>query len=83
MMPRTTSPKAALTYDASSDTLHIDVCAPYKEQDSDEIGFGLLARTNPKTGAIENIEVRAFQKRLADGQAIELPLRLEGDAAST
>ena len=77
------TPKVTLTYDAASDSLHIDACHPYKEQESDEIGIGLLARTNPRTGVIENIEVRAFRKRLADGQAVELPIRLDVAAESS
>jgi len=80
MTTDTAKPKVIVTYDAISDSLHIDACRPYKEQDSDEIGLGVLARTNPTTGAIENIEIRAFQRRLADGQAVELPIRLEIDA---
>jgi hypothetical protein len=73
----TNTPRVTLTYDDVSDSLYIDACKPYKEQDSDEIGLGLLARTNPTTKAIESIEVRAFRKRLAGGQPVEVPLLLD------
>lgn len=73
--------KVTVTYDAASDSLHIDACPPYKEPESDQIALGVLARTNPTTDAIENIEVRSFQRRLADGQALELPIGLDVGAA--
>ena len=73
--------RVTLSYDAASDSLHIDACPPYKEQESGQIALGVLARTNPKTGAIENIEVRSFRKRSSDGQAVELPIRLDVGAA--
>jgi hypothetical protein len=74
--------KVTVTYDAASDSLHIDACPPYKEQESDQIALGVLARTNPTTGAIENIEIRSFQRRLADGQALELPIGLDASVTS-
>ena len=76
------TPRVTVTYDEASDSLHIDTCRPYKDQESGQIGLGVVARTNPTTGAIENIEVRAFRKRSADGQPVELPIRLDVGAGS-
>jgi hypothetical protein len=62
-----------VTYDEPSDSLHIDTCPPYREQGSDELTPGVLARFNPDDGTIENIEILSFRARLAAGKKIELP----------
>ena len=66
-----------VTYDEPSHSLHIDTCPPYREQESDEIKPGILARSNPSNGRIENIEILSFRARLAAGKPIELPVSLE------
>jgi uncharacterized protein YuzE len=68
-------------YDPVSDTLYIDVCPPYKEQESDLIAAGVVARSNPQTGEIETLEVMHFQKRFEDGKPFEIPVSLDIRAA--
>jgi hypothetical protein len=64
-------------YDPGSDTLYIDVCEPYQEQESDEIALGVIARTNPGTGEVENLEVLHFHKRFEGGEAFDIPVRID------
>lgn len=66
-----------LNYDEPSDTLFIDGCEPYAEQTSNEIEPGVLTRTNPTTGQIENIEVMFFKERLEKGRPFRVPLEWE------
>ena len=47
-------------YDREADILHIDKCPPYSEQESEELGDEVIARLNPGTGEIENLEVLFF-----------------------
>ena len=69
--------KLSFRYDRESDILHVDKCAPYPEQDSEELGDEVIARLNPQTGGIENIEVLFFSTRLLRGELFELPVRAE------
>jgi uncharacterized protein YuzE len=66
--------KLTLTYDRVGDILYIDTRPPYAEQESDELGDEVVARSNPTTGAIENLEVLFFSKRLASNARLELPI---------
>jgi hypothetical protein len=52
------------TYDEAGDILYIDAVAPYAEQESDEIAENVVARFNPKTGAVENLEILFFTRGL-------------------
>ena len=52
--------KLTFKYDRDADILHIDKCPPYRQQESEELGDEVIARLNPKTGAIENMEVLFF-----------------------
>lgn len=65
-----------LEYDREGDILHIDIRAPYAEQHSQDIGDEVIARLNPQTGEVENLEVLFFSRRLQDDIALELPLNL-------
>jgi hypothetical protein len=47
---------------------------PYPEQESDEIGDEVIARFNPDTGQIENLEVLFFSTRLLRSNLFELPV---------
>lgn len=60
--------------DALGDALYIDVCPPYAEQLSEEVDDGVIARINPHTGAVENLEVLFFTRRLEQGRTLNLPL---------
>lgn len=66
--------KLTFTYDREADTLHIDTRPPYAEQESEEIGDEIVARLNPDSNAIENLEVLFFSTRLQDGRPFELPV---------
>ena len=69
--------KLTFKYDRDADILHIDKCPPYPEQESEEIGNEVIARLNPKTGEIENMEVLFFSTRLLRGDIFEVPVEAE------
>jgi hypothetical protein len=52
--------KLSFRHDRDADILYISKCPPYAEQESEELGDDVIARFNPKTGAIENVEVLFF-----------------------
>src|SRR2546422_482137 len=54
--------KLTFRYDREGDILHIDKCPPYGEQDSEELPDEVVARLNPETGEVENIEVLFFPR---------------------
>ncbi|QDZ41612.1 DUF2283 domain-containing protein (plasmid) [Euhalothece natronophila Z-M001] len=61
-------------YDKVGDILYIDVCSPYPEQESEEIADQIVARLNPQSGEVENLEVLFFSKRLEDKNPLQLPV---------
>lgn len=61
-------------YDRDNDILYIDKKPPYAEQESEELGDEVVARLNPVTGEIENLEVLFFSKRLSSSNILELPV---------
>ncbi|MEK7406770.1 MAG: DUF2283 domain-containing protein [Acidobacteriota bacterium] len=69
-------------YDREADILHIDKRPPYAEQESQELEDEIVARLNPETGEVENLEVLFFSTRLLRRDLFELPvsadLRLAG-----
>jgi uncharacterized protein YuzE len=69
--------KLSFKYDRQADILHIDKCPPYAEQQSQELGDEVIARVNPQTGAVENLEVLFFSTRLLCGDLFELPVTAE------
>jgi uncharacterized protein YuzE len=69
--------KLRFKYDREADILHIDRCAPYAEQESEELGDEVIARLNPDTGVIENLEVLFFSTRLLRNDLLELPVEAE------
>jgi uncharacterized protein YuzE len=74
--------KLKFRYDREADILHIDKCSPYREQESEELADEIIARLNPNTGEVENLEVLFFSTRLLRSDLFELPvsadLRLVG-----
>ena len=62
------------TYDREADILRIDKCQPYAEQESQELTDEVVARLNPDTGEVENLEVLFFSTRLLRTDLIELPV---------
>ena len=69
--------KLSFKYDREADILHIDKHVPYPEQDSEELGDEIVARLNPKTGEIENLEILFFSTRLLRTDLFELPVSAE------
>ena len=63
-------------YDREGDILYINKMAPYPEQESEELGDDIIARINPRTGDIENIEVLFFSTRLLRDDMFEVPLEI-------
>lgn len=70
-------------YDALGDILYIDVVAPYAEQHSDMLSDYVVARSNPRTADIENLELLFFMRTLTKEGKYELPVlaRLWADPA--
>jgi uncharacterized protein YuzE len=66
--------KLTIRYDKIGDILYLDQCSPYPEQRSEEIGDEIVARFNPESGNIENLEILFFSKRLESQTQLELPL---------
>jgi len=66
-------PSLKFGYDRDADILHIDRCSPYSAQESEELG-DVVARLNPSTGQVENLEVQFFSTRLLRTEMFELPL---------
>ena len=66
--------KLTFKYDREADILYISKRTPYAEQESEEIGDEVVARLNPATGEIENLEVLFFSTRLLRSDLFELPV---------
>jgi uncharacterized protein YuzE len=63
-----------LRYDKIGDILYLDTCAPYADQESEELGDDMIARLNPTSGKVENLEILFFSKRLQPLNLLELPI---------
>ncbi|MBM4431593.1 MAG: DUF2283 domain-containing protein [Chloroflexi bacterium] len=61
-------------YDREADILYINTVTPYAEQESEELGDEVIARLNPQTGKIENLEVLFFSTRLLQRALFSLPV---------
>ncbi len=66
--------RLAFQYDREADIFYISTRSPYPEQQTEELGDDVVARLNPVTGEIENLEVLFFSARLAQGEPFELPI---------
>ena len=66
--------RLSFRYDREADILHIDKCAPYAAQESEELGDEVIARINPTTDQIENLEVLCFSTRLLRNELFALPV---------
>lgn len=69
--------KLTFRYNREADVLHIDKCLPYADQESEELGDEVIARTNPSTHEVENLEVLFFSTRLLRHDLLELPVEAE------
>jgi uncharacterized protein YuzE len=61
-------------YDRESDILYLDQCSPYPEQVAEELGDEVIARLNPDTGDIENLEILFFSTLLLRSDSLQLPI---------
>ncbi len=75
--------KLSFEYDREGDIFSINKCPPYAEQESEEIDYGIVARLNPSTGEIENLEILFFSKRLSERTLFELPIIADLRLAAT
>jgi len=66
--------KLTFEYDGVGDILYVGKCPPYKEQESEDIGDEVVARLNPQTGEVENLEILFFAARLQRGESIVVPV---------
>jgi hypothetical protein len=55
-------------YDEVGDILYINKVPPYAEQESEQLAYNIVARRNPRTAAIENLEVLFFTRWLFKGE---------------
>jgi hypothetical protein len=69
--------KQTFKYDRVTDILNIDTVAPHRDQESEAIDDDVVARLNPVTGDIENLEVLFVSTRLLHADIFELPLEVE------
>jgi uncharacterized protein YuzE len=74
--------KPTFQYDRDADILYINKREAYAEQESEELGDEVIARLNPTTGEVENVEVLFFSTRLLREDLFELPLSAEMHLAS-
>jgi len=64
-------------YDRTGDILYLGKTPPYPEQESEEIDYGVVARLNPQSGEIENLEILFFSARVANGETLHLSVMAE------
>ncbi len=69
--------KLIFKYDREADILYINKRPAYAEQESEELDDEVIARLNPVTGEIENLEVLFFSTRLLRSDLPELPISAE------
>ncbi len=66
--------KLTFKYDRQADILYISKIESYKEQESEELGNEIIARLNPNTGEVENLEILFFSARLLQSDLFEVPV---------
>jgi hypothetical protein len=66
-----------IEYDRAGDILYLGKTTPYPEQESEELDYGMVARLNPKSGEIENLEILFFTARVLGGEKLQLPVFAE------
>lgn len=64
-------------YDKTGDILYLGKTKSYPEQDSEELDYGVIARLNPQTRDLENLEILFFSSRVAKGESVRLPVTAE------
>jgi uncharacterized protein YuzE len=66
--------KLTFQYDREGDILYINTVTPYAAQESEELGDEIIARLNPKTRKIENLEILFFSTRLLRKELFSVPV---------
>lgn len=66
--------KLTFQYDRTGDILYINKRPPYEQQDTEELGDDVVARLNPKTREVENLEILFYSTRLLRNDLLELPV---------
>jgi hypothetical protein len=61
-------------YDVVGDILYLGKTKPYAEQESEEIDYGVVARLNPKSRDVENLEILFFSARAKAGERLSIPV---------
>lgn len=61
-------------YDVAGDILYLGKTKPYAEQSSEEVDYGVVARLNPHSHEIENLEILFFSARAKKSGGLELPV---------
>ena len=64
-------------YDRTGKSLYLGKTSPHPEQESEEIDYGVVARLNPQSGEIENLEILFFSTRVSSGEPLRLPVFAE------
>jgi hypothetical protein len=72
----------AFEYDRIGDILYINKCSVYAEQTSTEISAGVIARLNPVSQSVENLEILWFSRRMQQGESLELPIAVDWQLAT-
>lgn len=55
-------PPLTFEYDDVDDILYINKVPPHPEQESEELAYNVVVRRNPRTGAVENLEILFFTR---------------------
>jgi len=71
-----------MRYDKIGDILYLDICTPYPEQKTEELDDEIIARLNPISGVIENLEILFFSRRCDQMNLFELPVYADFKLAS-
>ena len=64
----------SVTYDRIGDILYINKCEPYLGQESEMLEDEIVVRLNPKTNAVENLEILFFSKRMEQSSDWSIPV---------
>lgn len=66
--------KLIIRYDKIGSFLFLEVCSPYAQQDSDELGESVVGRFNLTTGELESVEILFFDSWLKKFGEIRIPV---------
>ena len=72
--------KLIFEYDRIGDILSVDVCAPYREQNTDDIEDMVVAKFNPHTDEVESFEVLFVSKRIISHEPFQLNIPVKPGA---